>query len=365
MSLGEPMEKIEIAYRLRLTLRPTSRGKIIGEDPKILALLDTIDRIARSSCSVLVTGETGTGKELVVAALHDASPRRDAPLVTINCGAIPSELVESELFGHARGSFTGAHDKRRGYLSVAAGGTLFLDEIGEMPLAAQTKLLRVLQQREFTPIGETRPVRCDVRVVGATHRSLEADVAKGRFREDLYHRLDVVRLALPPLRERRRDARLLALHFFRQALAESGRSDLVGVSERTLDAIEAHAWPGNIRALENAMQRSVLLARGPIVEIADVFGRVQSSAPRSVPAPDVGARAAFGRSSTPPRSSSNPSFPRVLPDAGVNLASAVDEYQRHLIRQALVRTNGNKKRAADLLGVKRTTLVEMIRRRAL
>ena len=389
------------------TLRPTSRGKIVGDDAKIRHVLATIDRVARSSCTVLVTGESGTGKELVVAALHDASTRRDGPLVTINCGAIPTELIESELFGHAKGAFTGAQEKRRGLVAAAEGGTLFLDEVGELPAAAQVKLLRVLQSREYTPVGETKPVKCDVRIVGATHRDLEKDVATGRFREDLYYRLNVINIHLPALRERGTDIRVLAHHFFRCAVEDSARGDLRGISESALRVIENHNWPGNVRALENAIQRGVLLSRGPYVEVDDILGagfRGPALEMRSLTRPDPrrdsmpvseAVTGAFRRLSSRPkgapvtippppvppvtvsapapeaqviplqRTASNPQFPRVLPDRGVDLFSAVEQYQNNLIRQALARTGGNKNRAAQLLGVNRTTLVEMIRRRGL
>jgi sigma-54 specific flagellar transcriptional regulator A len=398
-----------------LTLRPTSRGKIIGQHPSIKKVLETIDRVASSMCTVLVTGESGTGKELVVAALHDASTRRQGPLVTINCGAIPTELVESELFGHAKGAFTGAQTARRGHVANAEGGTLFLDEVGDLPLAAQVKLLRVLQQREYTPVGESRAVKCDVRVVAATHRDLKAEVAAGRFREDLYYRLNVIHLALPALRERGTDVRVLAMHFYRISASLSGRSDLRGFSAGALAAIEAHSWPGNVRALENAIERGVLLARGPFIEAEDILeanaSPVAVEANVAVSRPDprrepsihvssdvrsagdatalppppkaarfdtatrfeavrrpesltMGAVVPFN-SSGPERRASNPAFPRVLPEQGFNLFSAVESYQNSLIRQALARTGGNKNKAAQLLGLNRTTLVEMIRRRGL
>ncbi len=399
-----------------VTLRPTSRGKIIGQHPTIKSVLETIDRVASSMCTVLVTGESGTGKELVVAALHDASTRRKGPLVTINCGAIPSELVESELFGHAKGAFTGASATRRGHVATAEGGTLFLDEVGELPLQAQVKLLRLLQQREYTAVGESRAVKCDVRIVAATNRDLRAEVAAGRFREDLYYRLNVIELPLPPLRARGTDVRVLATHFYRGFVASSGRADLRGFSEAALGAIEGHSWPGNVRALENAVERCVLLARGPFVQPEDVLGsnagfavesqpKVAHDDPRREPEPMVAAASAVCRKfnlpaellvaphesspleargetadltapaavfavavpprSVPPRTASSPAFPRVLPDQGFDLFSAVESYQNHLIRQALARTGGNKNRAAQLLGVNRTTLVEMIRRRGL
>jgi sigma-54 dependent transcriptional regulator, flagellar regulatory protein len=387
-------------HRASFALRTTSRGPIIGHDEKVRRVLDTIDRVARSSCTVLVTGESGTGKELVVAALHDASPRAEGPLVTINCGAIPSELVESELFGHVRGAFTGAQTARRGFVAAAEGGTLFLDEIGELPMAVQVKLLRLLQQREYTPVGESRPVRCDIRIVAATHRDLEAEVAAGRFREDLYYRLNVIHVHLPSLRERGSDVQLLALHFFRTFAERSGREDdLRGLSISALATIAAHPWPGNVRALENAMERGVLLAQGPFVEAEDILGargvvevrragirdaRREDESVASAPIiPSIADSGKFMKAPPPEaqvielprnmeamadgplRTTSNPMFPRVLPDRGVDMFSAVENYQNNLIRQALVRTAGNKNRAAQLLGVNRTTLVEMIRRRGL
>ena len=404
-----------------VTLRPTSRGKIIGQHPTIRKVLETIDRVAASMCTVLVTGESGTGKELVVAALHDASKRRTGPMVTINCGAIPADLVESELFGHAKGAFTGAQTARRGHVANAEGGTLFLDEVGELPMAAQVKLLRVLQQREYTPVGESRAVKCDVRIVAATNRDLRAEVLAGRFREDLFYRLNVIELTLPALRERGTDVRVLATHFYRGSVTVSGRTDLRGFSESALRAIEAYSWPGNVRALENAIERGVLLARGPFVEAEDILGagagipvEVQATVahrdPRREPetgaapvgpaaamaaaavspgvrprfdlpaelmgdrdernvqsAPELAARAAVLPLAMPsmPRHGSNPAFPRVLPEQGFDLFSAVESYQNHLIRQALSRTGGNKNKAAQLLGLNRTTLVEMIRRRGL
>ena len=341
------------------TLRPTSRGKIISQDPRLTSVLDTIDRIARSSCTVLVSGESGTGKELVVAALHDASDRRTAPLVTINCGAIPENLVESELFGHARGAFTGAQAAQRGLVAAAEGGTLFLDEVGELPLPVQVKLLRLLQQREYTPLGETHTVKCDVRIVAATNRRLDDEVRAGRFREDLYYRLNVIHLELPALRERRGDLGPLARHFCRFFAERAGRDDLRGLSDRALAAIEAYPWPGNVRALENAIERGVLLAKGPFVEPDDVFGHVARSLKKErepEPAP-------------PPRSSRRPTFlsliPRTVPDTGMDLFAAIETYQDSLVRQALARTNGNRNQAARLLRMNRTTLVEMIRRRGL
>ena len=408
-------DQITAVRRQVVTLRPTSRGKIIGQHPTIKKVLETIDRVASSMCTVLVTGESGTGKELVVAALHDASTRRTGSLVTINCGAIPVDLVESELFGHVKGAFTGAQATRRGHVATAEGGTLFLDEVGELPLSAQVKLLRVLQQREYTPVGESRAVKCDVRIVAATNRDLKAEVVAGRFREDLYYRLNVIQLTLPSLRERGTDVRVLALHFYRRCMQVCGRTDLRGFSGAALAAVEAHSWPGNVRALENAIERGVLLARGPFIEAEDIIEAASEAVaatnvgrpgPRHDPRrePDsleVASAGAASRGCTsaeatalppPPkaarfdsiprpeslataavlpfaasyeRRASNPAFPRVLPEQGFNLFSAVESNQNNLIRQAIARTGGNKNKAAQLLGLNRTTLVEMIRRRGL
>jgi sigma-54 specific flagellar transcriptional regulator A len=387
------------------TLRRTSRGDIISVDQRLREVLDTIDRVGRSSCTVLVTGESGTGKELIVAALHDASNRHSAPLITINCGAIPNELVESELFGHAKGAFTGAQATRRGLVAAAEGGTLFLDEVGELPLVVQVKLLRLLQQREYTPLGETRAVKCDVRIAAATNRDLEVEVKAARFREDLFYRLNVIHLELPPLRERKGDLELLARHFCRVLADRCGRDDLLGLSPAAVTAITAFPWPGNVRALENALERGVLLAKGPYVEPHDVFGRMKSgkasgpvgepeeqvvippskstveaelramlpaaeSLPETIEVPEEPLTDPSPGSDDPTvrpsiKRASNPMFPRQLPDVGLELFTAVDNYQNDLIRQALARTAGNRNRAAQLLGLNRTTLVEMIRRRKL
>jgi DNA-binding NtrC family response regulator len=363
------------ARHTRATLRPTSRGKLIGNDPRVKHVLETVDRVAASTCTVLVTGESGTGKELIVAALHDASTRRNAPLITINCGAIPVDLVEAELFGHARGAFTGAQMARSGLVAEAEGGTLFLDEVGELPMTVQTKLLRLLQQREYTPLGMSRAVKADVRIVAATNRDLAAEVRAGRFREDVYYRLNVIHIQLPALRDRPTDLRLLANHFFDVFATRVGRTDLRGLSESAFRAVESDPWPGNIRALENAIERGVLLAAGPYLEPEDIIGLASAYAPPPPPAPPAPVAHRLPQFEQRPvdfpphldssRRASNPAFPRVLPEVGVDMSSAVESYQNHLIRQALTRTGGNKNRAAMLLGLNRTTLVEIVRRRGL
>jgi sigma-54 specific flagellar transcriptional regulator A len=331
---------------VRATLRPTSRGKIIGRHASIHNVLATVGRVAQSTCTVLVTGESGTGKELVVAALHDASPRSEAKLVAVNCGAIPENLIESELFGHARGAFTGAHAAHQGLVAAAEGGTLFLDEIGELPLAVQVKILRLLQQREYSPVGDTRTIKCNIRVVAATNRDLEQEVAAGRFREDLYYRLNVIQVALPALRDRACDIPVLAMHFFRTCADRAGRDDLEGFTAEALATMQKYEWPGNVRALENAVERAVLLAPGPAIDLADLPPRLRRELPGGFAEPAMQAT-------------------RDLPTDGIDLRAAVESYENDLIRRALAKTGRNKNRAAQLLGLNRTTLVEIIKRRGL
>ncbi len=334
-------DDIELAPRQeQLTMRPTSRGKIVGKSLKLRAVMDTVDRIAKSNCNVLITGESGTGKESTVAAIHDASKRSDKTLVTVNCGALPEALMESELFGHARGAFTGAHVTRQGRVAQAEGGTLFLDEIGELPMALQAKLLRLIQQREYTPVGDNRTIKCDIRIIAATNRKLADEVARGTFREDLYYRLNVIELGLPALRERPEDIVVLVEHFYRESLAMSGRNDIEGFDTDAIEAMLEHDWPGNIRELENVIQRAVLLAPGPVIRRQDIPANLQG-----------------------PRSAGSSTMPAQLPDEGINLREVIEEFESSLVRQALERTKWNKNQAAKLLGMNRTTLVEMVKRK--
>ena len=341
--LPEPPTQVHL---LRSTLRPTSRGKIIGRNPAMRRVLETIQRVASSACTVLVTGESGTGKELVVAALHDASPRAGKPLVTVNCGAIPENLIESELFGHAKGAFTGAHATRQGHVAAAEGGTLFLDEVGELPLQVQVKLLRLLQQREYSMVGDSRVVKSDVRIVAATNRDLESEVKGRRFREDLFYRLNVIHIELPALRDRPEDIDLLAKHFLNSCVARTGRTDVIGFTVEAIDLLRNQEWPGNVRSLENTIERAVLLTPGPLVTVDDLPERMRSQSTTVLAAK--------------PMPSSAP-----LPDAGIDLRAVVERYENQLIVQALERTGRNKNRAAQLLGLNRTTLVEMLKRKGL
>jgi sigma-54 dependent transcriptional regulator, flagellar regulatory protein len=341
--------------------------------------MEILKRVAASSCTVLVTGESGTGKEVAVRALHEMSNRKDKPLIAVNCGAIAENLVESELFGHAKGAFTGATAARKGFVAAAEGGTLFLDEVGELSLSAQVKLLRLLQQREYTPIGETRPLTCNVRVVAATNRDLDKEVAAGRFRQDLYYRLDVVHVHLPPLRERKAEIRPLLQHFFKLAVERTGRTDVIAFDPSVVSILENDDWPGNIRALENTVERAVLLARGPYIDMDCLPARLLAraalhAAPIPVPAPPVSAApviampaamAAAVRSGSGGSGKHRFTLPPSTGDGMVDLRAAVDMLESRLIRRALEQSKNNKQRAADLLGIKRTTLIDMMKRKGL
>ncbi len=249
-------------------------GEIVGRSAALTRVLSLVETVAPTSSTVLILGETGTGKELVARAIHDRSPRRDRPLVKVNCSAISSGLVESELFGHVKGAFTGAVEARTGRFAIADGGTILLDEVGDLPPETQVKLLRVLQEREFEPVGSSRPRRVDVRVIAATNRSLEEEVASGRFRQDLYFRLNVVPIAMPPLRERRGDVPLL-VHLFVDRFARQLGKRITGVSPETMARLEAYDWPGNVRELQNVIERAVVLAQTPMLQFAlDAFPAV-------------------------------------------------------------------------------------------
>jgi DNA-binding NtrC family response regulator len=318
---------------------PRSMRGVIGNAETFLDVYRVIDRVADTNCTVLVTGESGTGKELVARAVHFASKRAAAPFVAVNCGAIPEALLESELFGHARGAFTGAHATKAGRIALAQGGTLFLDEIGELPLSLQVKLLRILQTHEYSPVGDTRTMKADVRIVAATNIDLEQAVASGMFREDLYYRLNVIHLTVPALRERREDIPMLVHHFMSKARAKTGRP-VNEVSRAAAELLTTYDWPGNVRELENTIERAMLLCPSDRIQPSDLPTRVRGlGSERRVVAK--------------------------LPDAGIDLRAAVESFENDLIRQALDRTGWNKNQAANLLGLNRTTLVEMLKRKRL
>jgi DNA-binding NtrC family response regulator len=257
------------------------RHYIVGDAPALRRVLEQIAQVAPTDSTVLVQGETGTGKELVARAIHDASARRERPLVKLNCAALPRELVESELFGHEKGAFTGALQQRRGRFELADGASLFLDEVGELPLDTQAKLLRVLQEREFERVGGTRSLQVDVRVIAATNRDLQSQVAAGHFRSDLYYRLNVFPITVPPLRERRSDIPRLVQHFAVKAARKLGRA-LEGVSPSFIERASAYDWPGNIRELENVVERSMIMLRGALLDGSDLLAPAPAAAKATV-----------------------------------------------------------------------------------
>ncbi len=309
---------------------------VLGNDKHLLEALQTIRSVSDTECTVLITGESGTGKELVARALHASSPRADGPFVALNCAAIPETMVEAELFGHARGAFTGAHATRGGRVATANGGTLFLDEIGDMPLPAQAKLLRMLQDRTIIPVGSDTPVTVDVRIVAATNQDLEAMLSDGRFRVDLYYRLSVIPVELPPLRDRRKDIIPLARYFLEEANRRH-RRQVTALDNSAERALIHHHWPGNVRELAHLMERMVLRKARGVISGRDLNLRRRSR--------DSDQHRQFQTSG-----------------GGLDLRSAIDQVERQLILEALERTGGNRTEAASLLGLNRTTLVEKIRK---
>jgi DNA-binding NtrC family response regulator len=330
---------------------------LLGNSMAIRKLFDTLVRVAPSKSSVLIQGESGTGKELVAQAVHRFSRRAMGPLVAVNCAAIPEPLLESELFGHVKGSFTGATANRAGRFKAAHGGTIFLDEIGEMPLGLQGKLLRVLQERTIEPIGSTKPEPVDFRVVAATNRNLEEMVAKGSFRGDLFYRLNVVPLTLPALRERPGDVAVLARLFVGRA--NQAREQKLTLSPAALAAMERYPWPGNVRELENLIERLMLLRSEGEIGLDDLPANV-----RGAPAPSVAAPANPASSAAAPAGGAPaPGFAGALPPEGVDLYAVLGELEDRLIREALERSGGNKNQAAKILGLNRTTLVEKLKKK--
>lgn len=310
---------------------------IIGDAPSLTSVLKRADRVAPTDCTVLVLGETGTGKELLARALHMNSPRKDKPFVAVNCAAMSKDLLESELFGHVQGAFTNAMRNREGRFQIADGGTIFLDEIGELPLSLQGKLLRVLQFKEFSAVGESKVRHVDVRIIAATNADLLNAANEGTFRQDLYYRLNVVQLKLPALKERSSDIESLCNHFISKAATRYNR-DITKISDAALNKVKSHHWPGNIRELENAMEHAVLMGLNEEVEVEDL--------------PPFDDFSQEGISD----------FMRPLTDDGLDLQQTLRDIEAHYIQQALEHTSGNKNQAANLLGLNRTTLVEKLKR---
>ncbi|MGH9793628.1 MAG: sigma-54-dependent transcriptional regulator [Candidatus Acidiferrales bacterium] len=322
--------KQEAGILRRELRRLTGLDGIIGRSAKMRAIFDLIQTVAPQSSRVLITGESGTGKELVARAIHDNSPRSAAPFITINCGAFPETLLESELFGYMKGAFTGANENRQGLFQAAHEGTLFMDEIGNMTPAMQVKLYRVLQERKVRPLGSTEETEIDVRVIAATNKDLAKEIAAGNFREDLYYRLSVIPIHLPPLRERRDDIPLLARAFldrFRKAM-ERG---IEGFEPEALRLLEAYDWPGNVRELENTIERAVALEAGPRISARVLPEKLSTGAPEVLAASADGAN--------------------LIPPDGLDLEERITELEKAYLRAALARTGGVGTRAADLLRI--------------
>jgi len=326
-----------------LYLRQQLRGKykfdkIIGNSPAIQPIFARMEKILVTDSTVLILGESGTGKELVARAIHYNGLRKEKPFIAINCGAIPAELLESELFGHMRGSFTGAVADKPGKFELANKGTIFLDEIGTMPMQLQMKLLRVLQEQEVERVGATSRTKLDVRVISATNADLEERVRREDFREDLYYRLNVIPIHLPPLRERREDIPLLAKHFLKKICADMHRPQLE-LTQEAVRAMEDYKWPGNVREMENVIERTVALTDSDIIDVQDL-------------PPQIG-RIVHKDSLLPALQ---------IPDEGLDLAEAISKIEQALIKQAMDKSSNVKARAATLLNINRTTLVEKIKR---
>ncbi|MDX2176645.1 MAG: sigma-54 dependent transcriptional regulator [Candidatus Sumerlaeia bacterium] len=325
-----------------------SFDNIVGQSPAMREVYDLINRVVDNDVTVLVTGESGTGKEVIAGALHNNGPRAKGPLVKVNTVAIPETLLESELFGHERGSFTGAVQQKIGKVEAAHGGTLFLDEIGDMPLTLQSKLLRVLQEREIERVGSTKTVKVDIRVVCATNRDLAKQVEKGEFREDLYYRINVLPIHLPPLRKRREDIPLLIDHFIQVYNARLNRN-IRGLDAGALRHFLNYGWPGNIRELENTIQRVMLMARGETITAADLPPTLRGGAPPSDAAPGAAPIAGLDLAALLDKDD----FAQPLAD---RLQAITDVMEKHLIRAALEKANGHRQETADLLGISRKSL---------
>jgi two-component system response regulator AtoC len=344
------------ALRLELGKREAERERIVGSSKPMLEVFKLIGKVAPSDATVLITGESGTGKELIAEALHRASKRNPHPLVKVSCAALPETLLETELFGHEKGSFTGAMTMRKGRFETANKGTIFLDEIGEMTLGTQTKLLRILQEREFERIGSNTPIKIDIRVITATNRNLADEVNSGKFREDLYYRLNVIHIHMPPLRERKEDIPLLVEHFLVKYRFEPGAIP-TSITEEALRELMDYDWPGNVRELENAIERAVVLSRGNPITLDHLpFGDQREAADR--------ARLAGRRS--PVEADASVGGPRANGAAegggnGVSFKDQVAALERQLIKEALDRAGGNRTKAADELGIYRRLLYAKIK----
>jgi len=331
-------EKVGSPLKRAWAESPGVARALVGQHPVMVKLRALIEKVAPSDATILVTGESGVGKEVVARTIHAMSPRRDRPFVPVNCAAIPRDLLETEMFGHERGAFTGASGPRQGLFSAAAGGTILLDEIAEMPMDLQAKLLRVLEDGEVRPVGSDRTTKVDVRVIAASNTDLAASVRKGTFREDLYYRLQVVPIVVPPLRERRSDIPVLVDHFL-ERIEQRDPTRKITVSREAMVHLWSYDWPGNVRELENMVERLAILCEDSVIDTATLPSALISRPRRPVI-----------------------EIPASLPAGGVNLQSLVRELEGRLINDALKQTGGNKQAAAKLLGLKRTTFAAKLRR---
>ncbi len=349
VSFGELFQRIDRAIKFSVLQQENIRLKaqledrfyferMVGRSKPMLQLYRIIERVARTDATVLITGESGTGKELVAQAIHQLSNRKNKPFIPVNCGAIPTELLESEFFGHEKGAFSGAIRTRPGRFELAHGGTVFLDEIAEMSPKLQVKLLRFLQDRRFERIGGTRTIEVDVRVISATNKDLWKAVQEGDFREDLYYRLNVIPIHVPPLRERKEDIPLLVNHFLDRHCRVKGLPSK-SIHPDVIRCFEKYSWPGNVRELENLLERLVILAEGDEITINDLPDRFLAHAEKK-----------------------EDSFKITVSDEGINLKQILEQLEVDLILQALNKTNGVKNRAAKLLGLNRTTLIEKMKK---
>jgi len=314
-------------------------GKMIGYSNSMKAVFATIEKVAATDSTVIIYGESGTGKELVARALHFNSERKTGPLVTVNCGAIPEELLESEMFGHEKGAFTGAIRSRTGRFELAQGGSIFLDEIGDMSPSLQVKLLRVIQERQFERIGGMRTVDADVRIIAATNQNLELAVQERRFREDLFYRINVIPVYLPPLRDRKEDIPVLIEHFVAR-FRKTKQKDLEGLTDEAMEAMMQYHWPGNVRELQNVIEMLVVMKGSGFVGMEDL--------------PDKICASGFQKGKT--------SMNIQIPDEGLNISEVMDEFEKDLLLKALKQSGGVKNRAAKLLNLNRTTYVEKLKR---
>ena len=326
----------ESLWSLEKTEKNSEFNDIIGCSDKIIEVFSIVEKIAECDSTIIINGETGTGKGLIAKAIHRNSRRKNKPFISINCGAIPENLLESELFGHTKGAFTGASASRPGKFQQASGGTIFLDEIGDMSHDLQVKVLRVLEEGEFEQVGGTKTIKADVRIISATHRDLDEEVQKGNFREDLFYRLFVIPLTLPPLRERKSDIPLLISYFLKESNLKNKR-EIEGISNEAKTIMMRYYWPGNIRELKNIVERLVVLKGKGVILPEDLPGRLKSGELHTTPGPEI-------------------------TEKGICLNSAVTEFEKDLILKSLEKTEWVKNKAAKLLHLNRTTLVEKIKR---